>query len=309
MINDKIIKGQFYTTLNPFSGHAFDVWNVQRPHDCPILEPFAGSGNLFDFVRGNWIGYDIEPNHPDIIKQDTLKNFPKNFSVCITNPPYLAKNSLSRKLGEDKKDGIFFKHEDLYLDCLEIMLKNCDYVAAIIPSTFYGTNLFRDRLMCWDKIDKNIFSDTSHPVGVAYFGPNKYETKLFVDGEEIFIDLPDIKKKLDLKFNVEYGNYVLNAIDQTSGNSIFIEPVSESFNRKKYLKNTSRNYVLFYSPVVLDVERVNTAIREWREKTKDFELTSFKSPMKSGRYRKRMSFSNLKTLLVNIGYENSGRLI
>lgn len=302
MISNKVIKGQYYTTVNPFVGSAFDLWNKSRPHNCKILEPFAGAGNLFQFISGDWVGYDIEPRHQDIIQRDTIKNFPKGFSVCITNPPYLAKNSLSRKLGDNKKNNIFFKYEDLYIDCLDVMLSNCDYIAAIIPSTFYGTKLFRDRLMCWDKIDKVLFSDTTNPVGTAYFGPNTYTTKLFVNGDEIFIP-ENTSGKLNLSFNVEHGNYVLNAIDNTNDDSIFISPVSDSFNCDKFLKHTSRNYVLFYSPVQLDVNMVNEEIVKWRKATKDFELTAFKSPMKCGKYRKRMSFSNLKTLLINIGYK------
>lgn len=304
MIDKKVLNGQYYTTSNPFKGNAFDFWNSLRPKNCQILEPFAGSGNLFDFVDGDWQGFDIEPNHEDIIQRDTLKDFPKGFSVCITNPPYLAKNSLSRKLG-NKKEDIFFKHEDLYLDCLEKMLDNCDYVAAIIPSTFYGTNLFRERLMCWDKIDASLFSDTAHPAGIAYFGPDRYETKVFVNGKEIDktkLSSDSGKEKLSLRFNVEDGNYVLNAIDQTSKETIFVEAVSDKFDRKKYLKNTSRNYVLFHSPVELDLEKVNNEISRWRKETLDFELTSFKSLRKDGKYRKRMSFKNLKSILLNLGY-------
>lgn len=291
MIKSKILLGQYYTIENPFKGAAFELWNGLRPKDCDILEPFAGAGNIFTMIDGQWKGYDIEPNHPDVIAQDTMKDFPKGFKICITNPPYLAKNSLSRKKGE-----IFFKYEDLYLDCLELMLNNCDYVAAIIPSTFYGTKMFRDRLMCWDKIDYKLFEDTLHPVGVAYFGPNRYETKLYVNGEEVFLNNSP-KNLVPLRFNVEDGNYVLNAIDKISGDNIHVETLTDSFDRKKYVKNTSRNYVLFKSEVPLDTKRINDKIVKWRNETKDFELTSFKSTMQSGKYRKRMSFTTLREII------------
>lgn len=294
MLKDKILLGQYYTKQNPFKGSAFDIWNNERPKDCKILEPFAGAGNLFSMVDGNWVGYDIQPNHPDIIQQDTIKEFPTGYKVCITNPPYLAKNSLARKKGE-----LFFKHEDLYLDCIELSLQNCEYVAAIIPSTFFGTKMFRDRLMCWDKMDCELFEDTFHPVGVAYFGPNNYDTKLFVNGESVSITPPP-QKLVPIQFNVEDGNYVLFAIDKNTGDNIHIEPVSDSFDRTKYLKNTSRNYVLFHYNGSLNVDKVNDTISRWRIQTKDFELTSFKSTMKSGKYRKRMSFITLKEIITKV---------
>jgi hypothetical protein len=71
----------------------------------------------------------------------------------------------------------------------------------------------------------------------------------------------------------------------------------EAFDRKKYLKNTSRNYVLFHSDKELDVERINLFIKNWREETKDLYLSSFKSLMKDGVYRKRISFDQVSKII------------
>lgn len=290
MITDKQLKGQYFTTTNPFVGDAWILWNSLRTPG-PILEPFAGAGNLFNYVEGTWIGYDIEPQHPDVKQRDTLTDFPKGFSTCITNPPYLAKNAATRKKVE-----VSMKHEDLYLDCLEKCLDNCEWVAAIIPATFYRTKKFADRLVAWDKIDYQLFQDTDAPVGVAYFGPESYSTNLYVNGEQIVDWIPE--KKIDLKFNVAEGNYVMCGIDKTYGDSIEIKENGEWFDRDKYLKNTSRNYVLFYSPVPLNIDHTNTNINNWRFTTKDFYLTPFKSMQTTGKYRKRLSFNELERLVV-----------
>jgi len=282
--------GQYYTTTNPFGGEAYEKWKSIIPNTT-ILEPFAGAGHLFKYIDANWVGYDIQPNHQNIIQRDTIKDFPKGFKVCITNPPYLAKNSASRR-----KLNVSIKRSDLYLDCLELMLENCDYVCAIIPSTFYRTGLFRERLFAWDKMDCLLFNDTDAPAGVAYFVPEKTNTSLYVNGESII--KAELNEKIDLKFNVEYGNYVLNGIDTTLNDNISISDDILSFNKEKYLKNTSRNYVLFYSPVPLDIEKTNKNIKEWRLKTKDFNLTSFKSLQKSGKYRKRISFNEVSRLVI-----------
>jgi hypothetical protein len=288
MLDSKKLRGQYYTTTNPFSGSAFSLWNGMKPHNVPVIEPFAGAGNLFNFVDEDWHGYDIEPKNPNVIQQDTLQDFPKGYDVAITNPPYLAKNSLKRRGGT-----LFFKYEDLYLDCVEQMLTNCGFVAAIIPSTFYGTGLFQDRLLCWDKLDYVLFEDTDCPVGVAYFIPDKCKTKLFVNGQSITPHGLERNKNVKLRFNVPDGNYVLTAIDNTRHENIRIDPVSDAFDRDKYLKNTSRNYSLFHSDKELDCDVVNQKISQWRTETDDFYLTSFKSMMKCGKYRKRISFKDL----------------
>jgi len=292
LVNSKRQHGQYYTTTNPFKGKAFEQWDTLRPKDDPILEPYAGAGYLFDYVDGNWVGYDIEPNHESIMRRNTIEDFPINFSTAITNPPYFAKNSAKRL-----KMDYPHKYEDMYLDCLELMLKHCDYVSAIIPSTFYGTNLFQNRLLAWDKLDYTLFEDTTVPVGVAYFVPHNTETTLYVNGQAIE-EYQFRTEDIPLEYNVEHGNYVLSGIDNTTQENIQISDDVDSFDREKYLKHTSRNYVLFYSPIPLDVEKTNENIRQWREKTQDFYLTSFKSMMKIGKYRKRISFKHLNKLVI-----------
>jgi len=289
-MNNKKINGQYFTTVSPFQGKAFEEWFAMIPKEKPFLEPFAGAGNLFQFIEARWKGYDIEPRHQLVEKRNTITNFPVGFDVCVTNPPYLAKNSASR-LNLD----VSIQKEDLYLDCLDLMLENCSWVAAIIPSTFFLKAKHYKRLIFWDKIDKKLFSDTDTPAGVAYFGPEDYKARYFVNGEEI--KKFDFKNKASIKYNCEKGNYVLTAIDKVNKRNIHISKYTGSFNREKYLKNTSRNYVLFYSDKELDIEKINLFIEKWRKKTKDFYLTSFKSLMKDGVYRKRISFDQLSKII------------
>jgi hypothetical protein len=285
----KQLLGQFYTTTDPFLGSdAFSLWNSLRPKNTQVLEPFAGAGLLYSYLNEDWVGYDIDPKLDTVIKRDTIKDFPTGYSVCITNPPYLAKTTISRQ-GLDT----IIKYQDLYLDCLKLMLDNCEYVAVIIPSTFYNTNLFQDRLLAWDKLDRGVFSDTDVPVGVAYFTPKAKETTLYVNGKQIKENAPTPVKS-NLSFNVSYGNHILCAIDTTNGRNIHIHNDLNNFNKEKYLKHTSRNYSIFYSPMPLDIDKINSFINEWRTETNDFYLTSFKSTMKNGLYRKRMNFNILK---------------
>ena len=129
--------------------------------------------------------------------------------------------------------------------------------------------------------------------------PNKVNaTKYYVNGEEILITADDTPETVDLhlEFNVSHGNYVLCAIDLVSQDNIKIYKEDSSFDRSKFLKGTSRNYSLFYSPDLKDedIDGINEFITKWRERTKDFFITSFKSEQKSGKYRKRFSFGQFK---------------
>ena len=119
-------------------------------------------GYNFDFLA-----YDINPGSPEVKKRDTTQYFPQGYKLIITNPPYLAKNSACRK----KIEFVNTKHDDLYKLCLEIMLKNCDYVGAIIPASFINADLFLDRLHSYTLLSSQMFMDTENPICLALFSP------------------------------------------------------------------------------------------------------------------------------------------
>jgi len=270
-----------------------------------ILEPFAGAGHLFSYVDAEWHGYDIEPNHPDVVQRDTFKEFPTGYRVCITNPPYLAKTVVSRR-----KLPVQLVHEDMYLDALQLMLDNCEYVAAIIPSTFWNQNLFKDRLYAWDKFDMKLFSDTDAPAGVAYFVPHTVKkTRTFVNGKEIHLSANNtpIKSNFPVLFNPkDLSPYLVVGIDTISQNDIHIRRLNVNdieglVNDKFECKSTNRSIFPISCKHLKeeDLPQINEMISKWREDTSDFFLTSYKSCMKSGKYRKRISFTEVRWILEN----------
>ena len=300
---NKQLLGQYYTTTDPFNNSgAFRSWYQMVPKDT-ILEPFAGAGHLFSYVNAEWHGYDIEPNHDAVQYRDTFKDFPTGYRVCITNPPYLAKTVVSRK-----KLPVQLIHEDMYLDALQLMLDNCEYVAAIVPSTFWNQKLFKDRLYAWDKFDMQLFSDTDAPAGVAYFVPQKVEhTRTFVNGEEIVLTSDNTPTKTDfpVRFNPrDLAPILVNGIDTNTQNNIHLRMLQDHdvpslVNSMGECKSTNRNHFPIESTMVkeTDLPAINALIDQWRHETKDFFLTSFKSPMTSGKYRKRISFLEVRWLL------------
>lgn len=307
----KQLLGQFYTTTDPFSiSDAFSAWYEMVPKDTAILEPFAGAGHLFSYVDANWDGFDLEPNHPDVVQRDTIKDFPTGYKVCITNPPYLAKTVVSRK-----KLPVVLNHEDLYLDALQQCLDHCDYVAAIIPSTFWNQNLFKDRLYAWDKFDMELFTDTDNPAGVAYFVPSKVNrTRTFINGKEVHLNADNTPITIDFPviFNPQgLSPYLVNGIDTIDKNNIHIRKI-DGFDTSKLVdkdgkcKSTNRNMFPIECPYLKeeDLPQINQMITDWREETQDFFLTSFKSCKKDGKYRKRISFKEVRWILCN--YYNLG---
>jgi hypothetical protein len=298
-MNKKQVLGQYFSTSNVFNSEPLKVWTDTIPHweNRKILEPFAGGCDILNYFPNHEFScYDIDPQMEGIEYRDSIKDFPGGSSVCITNPPYLAKNSVSRK-GVD----VTLKYADMYLDALEQCLEHCRWVAVIIPSTYIGLSQFKDRCIAIDKIDRVAFSDTQNPVCVAYFTQRETPTILtYVNGRRVYTNGHNTptNTNTNIKFNVSDGNYVLTGIDSRKTN-ISISSDVGNFDRDKYLKGTSRNYVLF-SADNLDVDRVNEYIKQWREETGDYYLSAFKSPVGDNEYyRKRISFNQLKWIINN----------
>ena len=110
--DNKILNGQFFTITSPFNHDLFFRWYelIENVESEIFIEPFAGSNNIIKMIEEldlpqskGWKTYDIDPPSynavPEfnVFKQDTIEDFPKGHKVGITNPPYLAKNSATRR--------------------------------------------------------------------------------------------------------------------------------------------------------------------------------------------------------------------
>ena len=122
--------------------------------------------------------FDVSPTATNMWQHDSLKSFPAGYRTCITNPPWLARNSARRR-------GLKFPIPDLYDDvykyALKLALDNCECVAFIIPATFLLTGLFRKRLETFILIEKRLFTDTDNPVCLALFTPKPNSTQIWAD--------------------------------------------------------------------------------------------------------------------------------
>lgn len=169
--------GQFYTT-----NHEYILQNIELPNYVKnIIEPFAGNGDLLQFIekyenqkniKYNIECYDIEPKKDYIVNRDTINDPPNyNDKYVITNPPYLARNKSTDKTQFDK-----YNVNDLY-KCFIMNIINdvCLGGILIIPLNFWSSirvadielrKLFLEKykIIMLNIFEERVFSDTSYTI-------------------------------------------------------------------------------------------------------------------------------------------------
>lgn len=337
-MNNKKKNGQFFTTTNPFNNDLFYKWKNLIPNfgNEILIEPFAGSNNIPLMlsslkINNKWACFDIDPpmqnNYPrfTVEKRNVLEDFPNVSNIAITNPPYLAKNSAVR-------DGIYFpanaKYDDLYKISLDVMLSNCDFVAAIIPESFITQGIFHSRLFGVISLTCKMFDDTECPVCLAFFVPEKIKKDKLSDLEysDFFIykdsaywgKFSQAKENYisfevpGWKFNEPNGLIGLYAIDNTKQQSIAFVNGNEISPEK--IKSTSRGITRIGNEILINnsnVDKVinlaNEILNDYRIKTSDIFLTSFRGLRNDGQYRRRLDFNQARKILSQaireLGYE------
>ena len=298
--------GRYYTQANVFECPAFKQWLEAIPNisETTILEPFAGDCAIPMMLSSyKWACYDIEPRKGDfkIVKRDTIKKFPSGFKVCITNPPYLAKNSATRRgLNYPECD-----YDNLYKHCLKLMLDSCQYVAAIIPDSFIQSGLFTDRLYGVISIPEKVFADTDYPVCLALFTPDISEDFNIWCGDSFIGTFQELSKYSLEEYND--SRWVFNDADGCIGvvcadgkNSKIRFVKGESIDTE--VKGSSRFLVRVSGlPDNIDIDdfilKCNSTLEQYRYNTKNVFLNSFKGLRYDGTYRKRIPFTVVRSIL------------
>jgi len=198
--NKKQNLGQFYTT-----NYTYILQNLTIPdYVQEIVEPFAGNGDLLEFMNDIPVKcYDIDPQKENIKRRDTLLSPPNIINkFVITNPPYLARNK-----SKDKQ--IFNKYEqnDLYKCFIKILIENqCQGGVLIIPVNFWSSirngdiNLRKEFLSKYNVeilniFEEQVFDDTAYTVCSFLFTakndvlPNIIKCNIFPNGLSIDINL------------------------------------------------------------------------------------------------------------------------
>lgn len=298
--NQKRANGRYYTEENPFRLKPFQSWAHEIAITSKkILEPFAGSNNLVEMLKdldlcNNYASFDINATAKEVKKRNTIKSFPKGFDVCITNPPWLARNSATRR-------GLPFPKcafDNLYKYCLSLCLSNCESVGAILPASFLQSGLFRDRLQKYILIHDPIFSDTENPVCLALFDKKSNQVDVYYD-EDHLGSLDSLEESLPkschdyrVRFNDPEGDLGFISFDNTKNSSIRFCHASDIAGYE--IKPSSRFITRIggeFDNIGLLIARLNRMISQFRKETKDVFLTPFKGIREDGSYRRRMDFA------------------
>lgn len=299
--------GVYYTFGNPFKNPAFAAWaNSCNISSHKILEPFAGRNSLIEHLQSldlcsGWESFDIAPAADGVQFRDTIKSFPVGFSVCVTNPPWLAKNSATRR-------GLSFPespHNDIYKVALELCLENCQSVCSLIPESFVRSGLFVERLSAFVSLTGKLFEETDNPVGMALFNAEKtddfavwHDDSFVGNFSEIQSQLPNPKKNIDMAFGDPDGLLGLIGIDNTKEPSIRFCHSDELGDYPISQKNRAITKISGICPS--HIKDLNEFLRVFRESTQDVLLTSFKGVRKDGRYRRRLDWNTARRIINHI---------
>lgn len=321
-IDNKRANGRYYTCGNPFQLDPFKKWAIDSDLEHQVvLEPFAGAKNIPQLINSthlkcqDWEYFDVEPGAEGIVQRDTLADFPKGFNVCITNPPWLARNSATRR-GLPYPDET--NYDDLYKYALEKCLAHCPWVAAIIPEAFIRSGLFLKRLCDFISLvpqrenktnqtrhkreTSSMFEDTEHPVGLALFAPDitsdvsVWRNNLLLGTlSELRQHLPMPSNNRSIVFNDPKGNLGLYAIDNTVSASIRFCPPAELGDYK--VRQQCRSITKIGVPWSTNIDILNSYIATIREKTHDVFLTAFKGLRRDGKYRRRLDWALARSII------------
>ena len=297
----KRANGVFYTRYSPFALAPFKAWaHSAKLADTTVLEPFAGANSIITMLESEdlcreFASFDIAPTDGCVKPRDTIADFPTGYKACVTNPPWLARNSATRR-------GLPFptyQYDDLYKYCLNLCLQHCDYVGALIPASFLQSGLFTDRLTKYILLHQTIFDDTKNPVCLALFNQQPGAGVDIYYDEERVGDLSDLRQYLpkptedkNIRFNDPEGDLGFISFDNTKEPTIrFCR--AEHISRYS-IKNSSR-FITRIGGVGGNtnqmIDRLNRKINEFRCETKDVFLTPFKGLRLDGRYRRRMDYA------------------
>ena len=307
-------RGQFFTKKSSWlRPHIVDFILATKKRD--VVDPFAGNGDLLLAVKKYFDttnGYDIDPNLGWKIN-DSFISIPDTDSFCITNPPWLAKNSKSfRNLNQEENYFAKCKWDDLYLLALEKIFASFDEGAVIIPETFVNEKSFcKDRIYSITILEKhNPFIDTGNPCIVATFTKDKNkDIKFYIDDEfvglrsEIYSVINKHNKKAQIKFNDKNGWLAVRCFDTTDPKNRILFGLKETFDYdwNKEIKDTSRAFTLIEIPNVENKDEVilkcNKILGEIRHKTKDIVLSPFKGNTKDNKRRRRLDFNLCRKII------------
>ncbi len=311
--------GAYYTKQSPFELKPFKNWaRSANLDDCTVLEPFAGANDIVHMLQDSnmcskFACYDIAgrtgqsaKDGVQIRRRDTLESFPTGYHACVTNPPWLARNSARRRGLEFNVPDIY---DDIYKYALELALANCAYVAFIIPATFLRSRRLHNRLKTFVLLEKKLFMDTDNPVCLALFTPRPQRTEIWANNEYIgYLDELEDKYSLNIqtmsdkrvRFNAPEGTLGLIGVDNTKKASIEFCRGSDLAHRTVKHSDRSITRIDLEDKVTSKkIDELNGVLNKFRRDIHDIFLAPFKGLREDGRYRRRLDYATARGLILH----------
>ena len=318
--HDKVRNGAFFTRGdNWLTSHVSKF--ITQSGLTNFVDPFAGEGHIFQSLRRREIhfqefGYDINSVFGFTVN-DSLVNVPRiERGIVITNPPYLAKHSASRKGVRDEvnKHYVSTGRDYLYQVALDKCIETYSHVVAIIPETVINSGYPLDRLVSLTVVESADFTDTDCPICVCCFGPDSAgrSKALVYRGEEALGTLGEIEShrvvptnSYKLTFNDPNGQLALQAVDTSDPNRPigFLHRQASAYNVSG-IKHSSRLVTFISSPCFTSDDQIkqiahtaNVLLEELRTDTYDLIFSPFKGNRKDGTRRRRLDYRTARAIL------------
>ena len=181
----KTVSGRSRTKGSSWLNSVVSEFIVSTNHRRAV-DPFAGN-DMLDLVGSKFSmqksGYDIDDSTVWEVN-DSLVSIPRSpGSICITNPPFLAKYSARRKSMWPMVGRYYERYgrNDLYEIALDRCLASFGHVVAILPETFLHSAYSGgcERII----VEENPFNDTTFPVCVVGSPQPQIKTRTSMSGK------------------------------------------------------------------------------------------------------------------------------
>jgi len=311
--------GRFYTTGNHWlTIPVIHFIEAALEEATGFLDPFAGAGHLLERCAHRFrrpiAGLDLHADRWP--RNDSLLKIPSTDSLIITNPPYLAKHSASRK-GVAPSVAHYYQEtglNDLYQIALRHCLDAARFTVAIIPETFLNSSFDKRSLVLVSVLERNPFEDTENPVCVACFDTQAMDgeraARIYVEDcdcgtlEELFACRGPRSRDIRVVFNDPAGEIALRAVDSTDPSAPIAFLPAECFQYARSNIKVSSRLLTYLSirglPSVRRlelIEVVNQRLADLRKRSHDLVLSPFKGNDKAGKRRRRLDYALARALL------------
>lgn len=325
---DKKELGQFYTTNYKYILSNMSIPNNIKTIIEPFVGNGDLLKFIENQTNYNIEMYDIDPKISNTIKQDTLTNPPDyNDKFILTNPPYLARNkSKIKSVYEKYKCNDLYKCFIMsIIKCVSlggIIIIPVNFLSSIRKSDIELRKKFLEKysIKTLNIFEEQVFDDTSYSVCSMYFVKREdkiHNIKTYIYPSKKELDLCLNEKNnytiggeiYNLKQNPKYiiqratkdttkniTNILLKCIDDNIENQLGFKIVSDE---KRFIDKTKNLSARSYATLVINkeltleeqsilVEKMNTYIKEQREKYNSLFLTNYRESNTIA--RKRISF-------------------